>query len=657
MTYTDEQLSFINERGCNILVSAAAGSGKTAVIVERVIRLISKDRYSVSELLIVTFTKAAAAEMRDRIRDALSEELINGEPDEETRKHLERQMTLIFSADITTIDSFCLNLVREHFNICRIDPSFRVADEGELKLIAEEVMEELLEKRYESGDKAFYHLVDAIASGRDDQKLSEAISRVYSFAIARPDPMKYISSMKHEYEVENESDLNDTSFMRELLSLSKERIEVAISIFNNALSICDDNLGPFFYRDNLENDLIICRELSVSNTYTELKNALESIQFTRLKGAKKGDEYDKELGEKAKGLRERAKKIIKDEVLKKYFSKSIEDILYELNMCLPDISMLASLAGEYAEMYAAAKQDKGVVDFSDLEHMALEILSDSETRELIRQRYKELIIDEYQDCNRVQEEIFKSISNGHNYVTVGDVKQSIYSFRDACPGLFMDKFESYRSGDKENSKLITLSRNFRSSLPVTETVNGVFSNIMTTRCGGALYDESQRLNYGGQYKGDLRQLNSEYLVVETDPSGNEKEMITEAYAIADRILEMAGSLDIEDRKDNSIRKCGFGDIVILLRSLKGASDTFAEVFAEKGIPLVFDSKSGYLLSYEIKEIINLLTIIDNPRQDIPLAGVMLGYFGGFDATEMTLIRLKATEGDLYDSLKATAEGA
>ncbi len=662
MNYTKEQLSFIEERGHNILVSAAAGSGKTAVIVERVIRLITVEKYSVSELLVVTFTKAAAAEMRDRIRDAIAEALLDQNITEEIREHLLKQMTLIYSADITTIDSFCLNLVREHFNICHVDPSFRVADEGELRLIAEEVMDGLLEERYESGDERFYRFADDISTGRSDEAVAAAVRSVYGFAVARPDPGKYISSMAEQYRVSSEEELEQTAFLHSLMEIAAGRISLAISILEHAGSICDRPGGPYYYREIIDGDIEEIRTLADCGSYRECQERLNEISFRTL-SSKKDESVDVELRERAKKLRDRAKKIVREELAGKLFASKTDDIIYELGMCLPDVEELSSLTLEYLERYSEAKRERGVVDFSDLEHMALAILQDDETRQTMKDRYRELIIDEYQDCNRVQEEIFTAISNGHNYVTVGDVKQSIYSFRDACPELFMDKYERYLAGDDGSSKLITLSKNFRCSMDVTGMVNHVFSRIMSRECGGAVYDDSQSLHYGELYGSDASESGTwrtEYINIEGDPDGSEDDITCEARGIARRIHELTGdvegipALEIENRKDNSVRKCGYGDIVILIRSVQGMSDTFAEVFAKEGIPLVFDSRSGYLLSYEIREIMNLLSVIDNPRQDIPLAGVMMGCFGSFDASEMVFVRSHASEGDLYDSLKEAA---
>ena len=657
MEFTEEQQRFINERDHNVLVSAAAGSGKTAVIVERVIRLITTEGYSVSELLVVTFTKAAAAEMRDRIRDAIAEALLDGNMSEEVREHLLKQMTLIYSADITTIDSFCLNLVREHFNICHVDPSFRVADEGELKLIAEEVMEDLLRDRYESKDEGFYRFVDDISTGRDDSRVAEAVRKVYGFAVARPDPAKYISSMMQQYRVTDEDELDDTPFMRSLIDIAREKAALALDILGYAGAICERPGGPYYYRDTLETDRGSVAGLSGCSSYRDWQDALRQISFGTLP-SRRDDSVDPSLRDRVKKLRDKAKKILRDDLKGKLFATESGDIIYELGMCLPDVEELSALTLEYLERFAEAKRERGVADFSDLEHMALSILRDEETGEMMRKRYRELIIDEYQDCNRVQEEIFTALSNGHNYITVGDVKQSIYSFRDACPELFMDKYERYRTGEDGSSRLITLSKNFRSSTAVTGMVNTVFSEIMSIKCGGALYDDSQSLHYGGMYKSDAASADDwhgEYIRVESDPDGEEDEITCEARMIASRIRELVGVLDIENRKDNTVRKCAYKDIVILIRSLKSMSDTFAEVFAKEGIPLVFDSRSGYLLSYEIGEIMNLLTIIDNPRQDIPLAGVMMGYFGGFSATDMVYVRSHAGEGELYDSLRAAAE--
>ena len=673
MEFTGEQRNFIEDRGHNILVSAAAGSGKTAVIVERALNLIINEGYDVTELLLVTFTRAAAAEMRDRIREALSDRLLSEDIGEEKREHLMKQMTLIFSADITTIDSFCLNLVREHFNICRIDPSFRVADEGELKLIAEEVMEELLEEKYESGDESFYRFVDDVSTGRDDSAVADAIRSVYGFAQARPDPAGYIAAMTKEYDVDDAAALEDTVFIRGLLDIAAERICLALKILRRAAKICEEPSGPYTYAETIASDIETVEGLRDRNTYDGMRSALQGISFKTL-SRKSDPSIDPELKEQVKDLRGRARKIINDVLIKDLFAKSREDIIYEMSMCLPEVKELSALTLEYTDRFSAAKRERGVADFSDLEHMALEILRDDETREMISRRYKELIIDEYQDCNRIQEEIFSAISNGHNYVTVGDVKQSIYSFRDACPELFMDKYRRYSKGDGPESVLITLSKNFRSSIPVVESVNSVFAEIMTEKCGGAAYDESQSLHYGGLYEGTGKGCpwRGEYISIEADPDGKENAIETEARVIASRIRELVGAneaegaaecekgyeggkpLYIEDRKSHEIRKCGYGDIVILLRSVKAVSDAFAKVFAEEGVPVVFDSSSGYLLSYEIREIMNLLTIIDNPRQDIPLAGVMMGYFGGFDASDMVYVRSYSKETDLYRSLCAAA---
>ncbi|MBO5550587.1 MAG: UvrD-helicase domain-containing protein, partial [Lachnospiraceae bacterium] len=610
MEYTEEQKRFIDDRGHNILVSAAAGSGKTAVIVERVLKLVKEDGYDVSELLLVTFTRAAAAEMRDRIREALSQSLLSDTLEDSRREHLQKQMTLIFSADITTIDSFCLDLVRENFNICRIDPSFRVADEGELKLIAGDVMESLLEEKYETGDEAFYRFVDDVSRGRDDSAVAEAIRSVYGFAVARPDPAGYIKAMINEYDINGGAGLNGTAFIRELMSIAGEKTAIALKTLVRAGEICEMPSGPYTYGDTIQADLEEVRKLLGKSTYADMQAALREVRFGTL--SRKSDaSIDPELKEQVKRLRDRAKRMIRDELAGDLFSKSEEDIIYEMRMCLPQVRELSALALEYAGRFAAEKKERGVADFSDLEHMALEILKDAETRERISGRYKELIIDEYQDCNRIQEEIFAAIANGRNYVTVGDVKQSIYSFRDACPELFADKYERYSDGSDPDSVLITLSRNFRSSIPVVEAVNCVFENIMTRKCGGALYDESQSLHYGGLYRGveEGCPWRGEYITIDCDPDKEEDAITTEARVIASRIRELVGEngsgeeasaggpeegkspLYIEDRKSHEVRKCGYGDIVILLRSVKAANDAFAKVFAEEGIPVVFDSRS------------------------------------------------------------------
>ncbi len=650
MNYTREQRNFIDDRGNNILVSAAAGSGKTAVIVERVLRLIMDEGYKVSELLVVTFTRAAAAEMRDRIRDALMEKLTSLDITPDQREHLEEQMSLIYTADITTIDSFCLNVVRSFFCITGADPSFRVADEGELKLISEDVMSALLEDRYAEGDKGFMDLVSEFSTGRSDSDIVDVIRQLYAFAISRPDPGQYLENMAAEYEKAAEGKFEDTLFMEELLRLYRNRLDLALGYLKAALRLCTLEGGPEAYEDNISDDMDKIEALRTKTDYDSIRDALHTLEFTRLKTIRKTDPVDPSLRDRAKSYRDKSKEIIGKELRERFFEKQSSDIIFEMEGCLPHVSMLSGLAGEYMERYAAAKEDKGVVDFQDLEHMALRILSDEDTRLGLRDRYKEIIIDEYQDSNRIQEEIFSLIGNGHDYVAVGDIKQSIYSFRDACPRLFADKAKKYGDHEIPDSKLMLLSSNFRSSRAVTDSVNLIFENIMTEGTGGCDYDETQRLNYGGLYSHESDMWQTEYLRISKDDTGQKEDLVREAEVIAERIHELVGVCDIEDRKTHEVHKCRYSDIVILYRSLTGVGDAYSEVFGACDIPVIFDSKSGYLLSYEIREILNLLTVMDNPRQDIPLAGTMLGFFGGFNASDMAYIRSYDPQGDLYDSL-------
>ncbi len=656
MNYTKEQQNFIDDRGDNLLVSAAAGSGKTAVIVERVIKLITKDRYKISELLVVTFTKAAAAEMKDRIRDALMERLISPDITEEEREHLEEQMSLLFTADIVTIDSFCRSVTMSHFSVVGADPSFRTADEGELTLISEDVIRELLEDKYSLGNESFIRLVSEFSHGRDDDDLIKVIKKLYSYAVARPDPDEYIRQIAGEYERVSKDGAEQSLLIKEVMKTAMMRLYLAEKYILKALQVADMPAGPAPYSTTLENDLQIIRGLMAETTYSGLRDRLLVVEFTKLKSIRKADPaYDDILKEEAAGYRKSAKSIITDQLSKKMFSRSLEDILYEMEGCLPYIREIADLTLEYKERYSKAKEEKGVVDFNDIEHTALKILKDEDTRENIRNGYKEIIIDEYQDSNRIQEEIFSLISNGHDYVTVGDIKQSIYSFRDACPELFARKSDLYSGGQCENSKLIVLSKNFRSSRQVTEAVNLIFENIMTRECGGCDYDTSQYLNYGGLYSLETDDWKTEFLRIQTDPDGREDPKMTEVCEIADRIEELKGHIDIEDRKTHEIRKCEYRDIVILYRSIKDVADIYSEVFARRNIPIVFDSKSGYLLSYEIREILNFLMVIDNPRQDIPLAGTLLGFFGGFTSSEVAVMRSYHTGGDLYDCLIKASE--
>ncbi len=613
MDFTPEQKTVIESRGEDTLVSAAAGSGKTAVIVERIVTRVIREGVDLDRLLVVTYTKAAAAEMKERIRDALQAELNQLPPEnEEKKEHLERQLTVIFSAPIMTIDSFCLEMIRNHFNVCGIDPAFRVADEGELTMLRADVMEKLMERHYEEDPEQspFYDFLERFSVKRSDGDVTDAIEKLYRFAVSRPDVKGYLRGIADEYLVSSEEELTEKLFMKECMRLAKARLGRAENALDQAIRLALMPEGPEIYLSLLKTEREQIRSLLSGRTYKEWKAALDGASFGRLP-SRKNDPADPELKERAKVLRESAKKAVGD-LREKYFSKEPEEIISELSECLPSVKELSALTLEYAEDYAEAKRKRGIVDFSDLEHFALQILSDEEMRKRYREYFSEIIVDEYQDSNRVQEAIFSSISNGKNYFCVGDVKQSIYSFRDACPGLFMNKYDRYGKpggeaeddGGKTSGRLLTLAKNFRSRESVLTSVNAVFRQIMHRETGGVEYDSSAFLNYGGLYSTANMQDQTEYLLTETDPTGITDKRTTEAQAVAQRIMELVGSFSVEDVKKKESRPCTYGDIVILLRARSGWDEVFLDVLSSNGIPVQTESRSGYLLSFEIRNILN-----------------------------------------------------
>lgn len=659
MDFTEEQKKVIAIEGADVLVSAAAGSGKTAVIVERVIRKTVRDGGDLMRLLIVTFTRAAASEMRERIRDALEEEYRSAET-EEMRERISRQLSMIFTAPITTIDGFCLDLIRSNFNLCGIDPAFRVADEGELSMLKGDVMESLMERHYEEDgeDSPFYAFLERFSLRRNDEDVVWAIMKLHEFAGSRPDPEAYLKGIAGQYGAEDEEELLASDFMREGVSLAEARLCSARQAYETAEAICLKPEGPEVYLDLIRREKESVERLLALDSWQDLKSALCGISFDRLP-VKRNDPADKALKEQAKDLRNSAKKII-NEVAKQYFGMEPEDILKELSACRPMAEELSALALEFAAEYTQAKRKRGIVDFTDLEHYALEILKDEGARERTERSFDEIIVDEYQDSNRIQEEIFSRISNGRNYFCVGDIKQSIYSFRDACPKLFAGKYDRFRPYGEEGAEggvRITLAKNFRSRKEVIGSVNGLFQEIMHRDTGGVEYDKDARLYYGELFRNENEDAVTECLTVLTDPQNTLDPREAEAQAVCQRIQSLVGSFPVEDKKTGVRHPCRYGDIVILLRTRAGWDDVFMETLTENGIPARMESRDGYLLSFEIRTMLNFLSVIDNPRQDIPLAGTLLSIFGDFTEEETAVIRSRLQTGGLYDALVfAAGEG-
>ena len=671
--WTPAQKSAIDTRDCNVLVSAAAGSGKTAVLVERIISMITDPdkNIDIDRLVVVTFTKAAAAQMKDKIRKALDSMLDENPGD----VNLLRQITLLNNAQITTIDSFCLWIIRNHFPEVNLDPGFRIMDEGEKKLIENDVLEDVLEEFYAEADEEFFNLVDAFGMGRDDSGLVSIIDKIYRFSRSNP----WIDEWFDECMLVYDDETYDNPAIKELYDSIKNALLDYRDKYNRLVEICSEPAGPAAYTGALQSDLLGINEMINSQDFGELGRRIRIFSFEAL-SRKKDAGADPDIKEYVKGQR----KLFKDYIGRlndKIFLKDDEGIFADMQGAGIQIRTLLKVAKVYANRVSEVKREKGIIDFNDMEHLALSILVKkedgklvyTETADKLANRFEEILIDEYQDSNQLQEVILNAVSKtrlsgeNNNIYMVGDVKQSIYKFRLACPELFIEKYDTY--GETGDNVRIELQKNFRSRENVLECANDVFSHIMNKNFSGIGYDDSVRLNAGFPYPeysdsnyGDEANKSTDVILISSE---NEEEATTRELE-ADRLAKLiegivSSGVNVYDADENIYRPAEYRDIVILTRSVTGWADTFADALMDRGIPAYTDSSTGYFSVREIQVILSMLTIVDNPVQEISLAAAMMSYFGGFTAAELGMVRKlgrehadKNTHNNLYEHLKVTA---
>ena len=671
--WTPAQKSAIDTRDCNVLVSAAAGSGKTAVLVERIISMITDPdkNIDIDRLVVVTFTKAAAAQMKDKIRKALDSMLDENPGD----VNLLRQITLLNNAQITTIDSFCLWIIRNHFPEVNLDPGFRIMDEGEKKLIENDVLEDVLEEFYAEADEEFFNLVDAFGMGRDDSGLVSIIDKIYRFSRSNP----WIDEWFDECMLVYDDETYDNPAIKELYDSIKNALSDYRDKYNRLVDICSEPAGPAAYTSALQSDLLGINEMINSQDFGELGRRIRIFSFEAL-SRKKDAGADPDIKEYVKGQR----KLFKDYIGRlndKIFLKDDDGIFEDMQGAGIQIRTLLKVAKVYAKRVSEVKREKGIIDFNDMEHLALSILVKkedgklvyTETADKLADRFEEILIDEYQDSNQLQEVILNAVSKtrllgvNNNIYMVGDVKQSIYKFRLACPELFIEKYDTY--GETGDNVRIELQKNFRSRENVLECANDVFSHIMNKNFSGIGYDESVRLNAGFPYPeysdsnyGDEVNKSTDVILISSE---NEEEATTREIE-ADRLAKLiegivSSGVNVYDADENVYRPAEYRDIVILTRSVTGWADTFADALMDRGIPAYTDSSTGYFSVREIQVILSMLTIVDNPVQEISLAAAMMSYFGGFTAAELGMVRKlgreyvdKNVHNNLYEHLKAVA---
>ena len=695
--WTEEQLSAINTRGCNLLVAAAAGSGKTAVLVERIIKMLTdnKNPVSIDSLLVVTFTNAAATEMRERIGDAISKELEKNP----NSSLLQRQLALLGRASITTMHSFCLDVIKNNFHMIDLDPNFRIGDETECELLKQEIIEELFESRYDEDDDEFLNLVEAYGGGKDDFKLQNIILNLYNFSMSGPNPKKWLNEKAEEFNINKLEDIDKTSWWKIIKESTRIELLGIIKLLEKAKEICEQSEGIEVYIANLDGDLKLAQELSkslyegIDSTY----NAFSFIKFTTLKRVKKDLVQNIEDQEKVKSLRDESKKKI-NKLRDDIFIFSPSEILEGIKSCYKPMNKIVEITIDFLERYKAKKREKGILDFNDLEHLCIEILLEDEKpskiAEAFKEKFKEVLVDEYQDSNNVQETIIDLVSRKNtdspNVFMVGDVKQSIYRFRQAKPELFLQKYNTYTQDENEDNRKILLYKNFRSRREVIEGVNYIFRLLMSKNVGELDYTEKEALNLGAKYEEiskensydikendskDLGAFNSielhildkdgeEELNYDYDDSNEntnieEVEDLTaiqlEARIVAKRIKEIMNSKEnknvVWDKILGKYRNIKFRDIVILLRATKNWSDVFVEELGLYGIPVYADAGTGYFQTIEIKTIMSLLHIIDNPLQDIHMVASLRSPIFGFTPDELGDLRLTNKDNYFYENIK------
>ena len=677
MTWSEEQKKVIDVRGCSLLVSAAAGSGKTAVLVERIISRItdSMDPVSLDELLVMTFTRAAAEEMRERIGQALSKR-IESDPD---NSWLKLQRAILPRARISTIDSICQSLIRQYYQELEIDPGFRAADENELKLLRRDILDTMMAELHEEAGEDFLMLKDSLSRNGMDERISGLIEKLSVFADSTEWPERFLQEQEEICLQEAAGTPENTVWFREVLGWVRRSVESYEVLLSRAEELCGVPAGPAPYLANI----LECRDLAAGilgcSTYDELYAFVRQVSFSRL-GRIIKDRHDPQMTAFVREIRDSFKAFVTGQLRDRFLLLRPEDLRLSTAGSARIELELIRLTGEFRTRYAAHKRERNQVDFSDMEHLALRLLYE-ETEEGMRpsaladelaHQFREIMIDEYQDSNAVQEALLTALSAERfgrpDVFMVGDVKQSIYRFRQAEPHLFIEKYHRYKAdGDHRR---IELNRNYRSRPEVVDSVNDVFDRIMREELGGVEYDEAARLFAGASYP-PAPNCRTEFLIMDPGSgAGDDTDGEEEEYRmIARRILQLCGSTDsgaftVQDKETGQARQVQFRDIAVLMRAAKGHAEKLVDILSKYSIPAYFDNSTGYFSAPEVEVMLSALSVIDNPQQDTPLAAVLRSAAVGFTDDELGMIRASYNEkclregtepGNFYTALTYAAE--
>lgn len=666
--FSTDQQSVIDSRSQNVLVSAAAGSGKTSVLTERIIqRIIDKENpIFIDRVLVVTFTKAAAAEMKGRIAQALEKKLKERPFD----THLQMQSSLIHNAMITTIDSFCLNVVKNNFHKIDLDPSFRPASNGERDLLMKDVMKALIKRYYAEADEDFLFLVDCYSKKTGDDTIEANILRLYNMSMSYPWPEKWLEERREDYNYSTVEELENSDLAGDYIDAVTQNLRAMIPAMENIIDRLDTPGAPDVYEDVFLDDIEQIKayaDMLSGCRLSEIIN-LPAVSWKRLPQAK---EYDKEIKEQFQKDRNKVKDAVADEIAK-LASVPVELQLEFMNSAGRVVNKLIDMTLDFIAEFSRAKRDRGIIDFSDMEHMAIDILidtyNDDGTYEITdvaanyRNFFSEVMVDEYQDSNLVQEIIIRSVSreesDNPNRFMVGDVKQSIYRFRLARSKIFLDKMKAYSKDAAAHDRLITLKKNFRSRKSVIDSVNSVFENAMTLETSGMEYDDDARLYFGAEYSEDTVDNKSEIIMLSTDLKGDDLKL-KQAEVVAERIRKLLANMKVTDRETKALRPVSYRDIAILCRSASKWADFLKEALEQRSIPFHMEGTGTFFETREIRDIMDFLRIIDNPLNDVALCGALTSFFGGFNDDDLARIKVAGSETDYYlwEKLMTYASGA
>lgn len=668
MAWTPKQLQAITQKGNNILVAAAAGSGKTAVLVERIINKISKEKIDIDKLLVVTFTNAAATEMRERVLDAIYKKL-ELEPDNLV---LRRQIILINKSNISTIHAFCLEVIRNNFYKLDISPNFRLASMPEIELLRMETLEKTFEELYEREDKQFIQLIDTYCNYREDDNLKDILLRIYKYIQSMPFPEEWLHSQVEKFNTNEELDFSETDWGKILIKSAKETINEGIKNLKQAsmkLEV-DKELNKWYLilNEDIEN---LSSLLNMEN-WDEFYSTITNIKFRTWAQDKK---IVSDVKDEAKEVRNKVKEKIND-LKKKIFIYSSKQANHDIDEMYEILKGIERLINKFSKDYHQIKKEKNIIDFNDIEHLALKILIEkdelgnyvpTEIAEKYQEKFEEIAIDEYQDSNEIQEYMLNTISRGNNIFMVGDVKQSIYKFRQSRPELFIEKYNTYQ----ENK--IQLYANFRSRGNVLNLTNCLFENMMSKDFGNIEYDESEFLNLGLEYPKDEKgktldeipelhiidlkeEIKEEAVEDEEESDGIKLEKVEiEAKFVANKIQELMKSDYYVFDKKMGYRKLQLKDIVILLRKTSNIASIYEKEILNLGYPVFSDIGTNYFESMEIQMIMNLLKVINNPENDISLVTILRSPIWNFTDNELLEIKRQKRQGSFYESLVANKE--